>query len=239
MQCSCVTVPRSVCTAQGSTFELHGFADASKHAVCAAIYAIEHDGDTGEIISRHLLVAKSRVAPAGMTIPRLELIAAHTLVKLQRSASSALESVPITAIHHWGDSTTVLHWLKDTGTWSVFVRNRAKKIRELSQGEWRYVPTTDNPSDLGTRGIKPNQLGPLWFKGPEWLEDRESWPGQPETMETPETNTEKVRTKKKTMMTIEGNGFVETMSSRFDYWRMIRVTSWILRFKNNCTGRNR
>ena len=55
-------------------------------------------------------------------------------------------------------------------------------------------------------------------------------------METPETDTEKGRTKTKTMMTIEGNGFVETMSSRFDYWRMIRVTSWILRFKNNCTG---
>ncbi len=74
-----VTVPRSIHTTNNSKIELHGFADASKHAVCAAIYVVElHEG---EPISQNLLVAKSRIAPVA-SIPRLELIAAHTLAKL-------------------------------------------------------------------------------------------------------------------------------------------------------------
>ena len=56
------------------------------------------------------------------------------------------------------DSTTVLHWL------ATFVRNRVKLIKELCNTTWRYVPTDfQNPSDLGTRGVSPANLG----EGPE------------------------------------------------------------------------
>ena len=257
-----VTVPRSVCTTSGSTFELHGFADASKYAVCAAIYVVEYKMDIP--VSQNLLVAKSRVAKP-FSIPRLELIAALTLAKLQTNVISALDNPRVRDFHYWSDSTTVLHWLADRGTWSVFVRNRANKINELSHGKWRYVPTTDNPSDLGTRGIPPVKLGDLWFKGPSWLPDRDNWPEQPEIVETNDALTEKVKPKLKCtsmMSRSESRDFIQPhpeeevlgcsagdsstkqltqefmneMLQRFNYWKMLRISAWIQRFKRNCLG---
>ena len=195
------TVPRSVCTKKGSQFILHGFADASQQAVCAAVYVVEHDCE--HVISQNLLVAKSRVAPKSTSIPRLELVAAHTLARLMDSTMKALKTSPITKINYWSDSTTVLHWLASQGTWTIFVRNRVKKINELSQGSWRYVPTAENPSDLGTRGVLPSKLGTLWFKGPNWLGNPKTWPSQPEIIETAETLNEVTTRKDKSFMTNE------------------------------------
>ena len=103
-------------------------------------------------VDQNLLAAKSRVAPKEMSIPRLELVAPHTLAKLEDNVSRALASFPITAYYNWVDSITVLCWLANRGEWTTFVRNRVKIIGEFTEsGTWRYVPTTENPSDLGTR----------------------------------------------------------------------------------------
>jgi len=158
-----VTVPRSITTRSNTRIHLHGFADANKHAVCAAIYVVELHG--GEPISQNLLVAKSRITPTA-SIPRLELIAAQTHAKLQTKVIKALDNPRITDFHHLSDSTTVIYWLADKGTWSIFVRSYTNKINELSYGRWRYVPTADNPDDLGTRTIIPTKLVNLWLKGP-------------------------------------------------------------------------
>jgi len=236
--CHQVTVPRSVCSRQGSTFEFHGFADASQVAVCAAIYAVECN--QGKILDRNLLVAKSRVAPKDLTIPRLELVAAHTLAKLMANVTASLTKVPITNLHYWSDSTTALHWLRHKGTWSVFVRNRVNKIQELTKNsQWRHVPTQMNPSDLGTRGISPNKIGALWLKGPEYLSRLDDWPTQPEITGTADTSKEEVVPKVKTMMTniqeVNGiNAFIDKMTQRFNYQKIIRITAWMLRFKRNC-----
>ena len=53
------------------------------------------------------------------------------------------------------DSTTVLHWIKNQGRWSAFVRNRTMAINEKSNIHWHYVPTYENLSDLGSRGVEP------------------------------------------------------------------------------------
>ena len=184
-----INVPRAVCTQPGSTFRLYGFADASKHGICAAIYAVEVDLH-GQVINQNLLVAKTRVAPADQTIPRLELIAALQLSRLQENVTQALKDVPITENHYFSDSSTVLHWLKDQGKYSVFVKNRVKLIRELSLGGWLHVPTEENPADQGTRTNKPEKLTELWLKGPKWLTDGTT-PQQPEILETEESNKEK------------------------------------------------
>ena len=47
-----------------------------------------------ESISQNLLLAKSKIAPVA-SIPRLELIAAHTLAKLQSHVSEALKDMRI------------------------------------------------------------------------------------------------------------------------------------------------
>ncbi|XP_070550021.1 uncharacterized protein [Ptychodera flava] len=190
-----ITVPRCVFTDNPTHYEMHGFADASKTAVCAAIYIVAYENST--LVSQNLLTAKARIAPKHMSIPRLELIAAHTLAKLQNNVNRALSNFRITACHSWVDSTTILYWLSNHGEWSTSVRNRVKKICELTESKWRYVPTAENPSDLGTRGSAPSRLGTLWFQGPSWLSSEGDRPVQPEISESEGVKSEKKSTKKR------------------------------------------
>ena len=101
-----MTVPPCVFKLHGTHFEIHGFADASKVGVCAALYVETYQDSTP--VDQNLLAAKSRVAPKEASIPRLELVARHILAKLQSNVSKALVSFPITAYHNWVDSITVL-----------------------------------------------------------------------------------------------------------------------------------
>ena len=70
-KCNNIFVPRSVVTRGKKLLALHGFADASKSGVLATY----NDGTT----SQNLLTSKSRIAPKNVSVPRLELVAAHTL----------------------------------------------------------------------------------------------------------------------------------------------------------------
>ena len=76
-KCNTISVPRSVVKREQKLLALHGFADASKSGVCAAVYVLAtyNDGTT----SQNLLTSKSRIAPKNVSVPRLELVAAHTL----------------------------------------------------------------------------------------------------------------------------------------------------------------
>ena len=221
---------------QGNHFEIHGFADASKVAVCASIYVVTYQDSTP--VDQNLLVAKSRVTPKEMSIPRLELVAAHSLAKLQNNVSKALMSIPITAYHNWVDSVTVLCWLANRGEWSTFVRNRVKKIGELTEATWSYVPTNENPSDFGTRGTASSKIKALWFKGPSWLSDESNRPLQPTILETNEVKAEK--SKKEAMLLTEEttqenvNSWAEELLNRFSYWKLLRITAYMKRFINGC-----
>lgn len=240
-----VSVPRCVSTAHSSHFEVNGFADASKVAVCATIYIVAYNDETP--VDQNLLVAKSRVAPRNMSIPRLELVAAHTLAKLLSNVRKALLSFPIKNSYCWGDSVTVLFWLANHGEWSTFVRNRVKKIRELTNSTWRYVPSAENPSDLGTRGSAPDKLGTLWFKGPSWLTDRSCEPQQPEIPETDEIKSEKSQTNNQEAMLLIGEAannevgrdWAENLLNKWKYWRILRTTAYVQRFIDGCRGNKR
>ena len=71
--------------------ELHSFGDASERGVGAAVYAVvrQSSGNT-----QRLVVTKSRLAKQGLTIPRLELIAAHMATNLLVNVRKALDNVP-------------------------------------------------------------------------------------------------------------------------------------------------
>ena len=97
-----LTVPRCVFKHNRTHFEIHGFADASKVTVCAALYIVSYQDSIP--VDQNLLPAKSRVTPRELSIPRLELVAAHALAKLENNVSRALASFPITAYHNWVDS---------------------------------------------------------------------------------------------------------------------------------------
>ena len=60
-----------------------------------------------------------------------------------------------------------------------------KSVKEIlaltTKQQWRYCPTYDNPSDIGSRGMKASELekSNLWWFGPEWLTQYVSeWPKQ-------------------------------------------------------------
>ena len=61
-------------------------------------------------------------------------------------------------MYAWSDSTVTLHWLKDNGDYKVFVCNRVAKIKEKDFINWKYVPTKQNPADLGSRGCDIGKL---------------------------------------------------------------------------------
>ena len=174
--------------------DLHGFADASKLAVsAAAVYALVFHHVAP--VHQSLLVAKSRIAPKQLSIPRLELIAAHTLSKLMNHVKEVMEGQLVEEYHCWVDSITVLYWIKGHGTWSQFVRNRTEVIQDKQYLKWHHFPTKDNPSDQGSTGTEPCKMGELWFKGPDWLSCPGKWPQQPEVSETVETAKESVKPK--------------------------------------------
>ena len=232
-----LTVPRCVFKHNRTHFEIHGFADASKVAVCAALYIVSYQDSTP--VDQNLLAAKSRVAPKEMSIPRLELVAAHTLAKLENNVGRALASFSITAYHNWVDSITVLCWLANRGEWTTFVRNRVKVIGELREsGTWRYVPTTENPSDLGTRGSASNKLKEFWLRGPSWLSDESARPEQPAILETDEAKAE--RHKKETVLLAEDKAhgavkdWAEGLLHKFPYWKLLRITAYVNRFIDGC-----
>ena len=166
-KCPSISVPCSVVSKDVRRIDLHGFADASKLAVSAAVYALllHHVSP----VHQSLLVAKSIIAPKHLSIPRLELIAAHTLSKLMNHVKEVMEGQPVKEYHSWVDSTTVLYWIKSHETWSPFVRNRTKVLQDKQYLEWHHVPTEDNPSDQGSRGTVPCKTRELWFRGPDWL----------------------------------------------------------------------
>lgn len=75
-------------TCNGST--LHAFGDASKLGVSAAVHAVvEQDNGT----TQGLVCAKSRLAKQSLTIPRLELVAAHMVTNLAVNAERVIDTV--------------------------------------------------------------------------------------------------------------------------------------------------
>ncbi|GFS62803.1 integrase catalytic domain-containing protein [Trichonephila clavipes] len=98
-------------------------------------------------VSVILVRAKSRVAPLKLlSIPRLELMACCIGARLVNSILKAL-NMPDLKVTLWFDSTTALWWIKEYGNWSVFVANRVKEIRQLTQIQsWkRFIARRGRP----------------------------------------------------------------------------------------------
>ncbi|GFX61308.1 integrase catalytic domain-containing protein [Trichonephila clavipes] len=98
-------------------------------------------------------LAKARVAPLkDISIPRLELLSCTIGTRLAASVKNDL-NLPDVRIYYLTDSMTALAWMQRTRDWGVFVSNRVKEIRNLSDvSSWEHVPSEKNFADILSRG---------------------------------------------------------------------------------------
>ena len=156
---------------------LHGFCDAAKDGYSAMIYI------KGKVRAM-LLVSKNRLSPTKIeqSIPRLELNACLILAQLMTTVKQILyDHYPNIPTYYWSDSQVALAWLKNDANLGCYVGNRVRMIKNLTAvNDWHYVPTKENPADLGTRPYKTSAAelleNDLWWHGPNFLMNKEDWP---------------------------------------------------------------
>ncbi|KAK6028305.1 Pao retrotransposon peptidase [Ostertagia ostertagi] len=218
-----------------SSFDLHVFTDASGRAYCAVAYLVQRCQKKPNKVS--LLMAKSRLAPLHqtITIPRLELSAIAVGAKLLTFLTQQLD-LQLRQKYLWTDSTVALTWTKTNKTLPVFVRNRVRTIRELTTDVViRYVPTKDNPADIGCRGATIAELQnlPQWWNGPTFLtQDEARWPPLSPSEENPisqEQDEPQIISSAALQHSLHRSSLVD--SSRFSTWTsLLDAMIFVLRF---------
>lgn len=232
-----VKIPRCMLQPQSVEVEIHAFCDASEKAYCATIYVRCLSENSDIIVS--LLTSKTKVSPLKtQSLPRLELCSALLLANLLHTVLRDFP-LPIQRTIAWTDSTITLAWLSsEPYRWQSFVANRVSKIQTIiPQAKWCHVPGSENPADLGTRGLLPSQLinCDQWFRGPSWLSqpigDFEGFQSR-ETLSLPEIALkEEKRCYNISASTVEELAII----SKYSSWsKLLRVLTYCFRFINNC-----
>ena len=215
--------------------------DASEKAYGAVVYMrAEYESR----VECEIVASKTRVAPLDkQTIPRLELLSTLTASRLAKSVSQALENVVrVDDVVNWTDSMISLWWIRNTDKeYKQFVENRVSEIRRNAPPEqWRYCPTSENPADIASRGIKATALkeSSLWLHGPEFLSKESAyWPVQPVNVQAKEELCE-LKSAKPTVSSLlntctEKEANLESIINPESYsslTKLIRVTSLVLLF---------
>ena len=207
--------------------DLHSFGDASNNGVSAVVHAVVHQETD---VNQGFVAAKARLAKKSLTILRKELVAGHMSANLVRNVKKALKNLPIRNIYGWLDSTVALHSIKGNGEYKQFVSNRVRKINEIDYIQWRYVPTDENISDMGSRGSKPDHLNGEWKHGPKWLSNPELWPEDISTKPTEESEAEAKQIKEVMMLADQREPDIwDKLMENHQYWRAIRIMAWVIR----------
>ncbi|GFX89294.1 integrase catalytic domain-containing protein [Trichonephila clavipes] len=211
---------------------LHVFCDASKKAYAACVFLrVEYEGN----VFVKLIQAKTRVAPLkDISIPRLELLACVWGTRLAASVKNDL-NLPDVRIYYLTDSMTALAWIQRTRDWGVFVSNRVKEIRNLSDfSSWEHVPSEKNFADILSRGCNAEQLVYLrWWEGPSWLSET---PVQcPRSKQVPDEEAVNLELRKSVLVNTakrieEFNWHSQYFSS---YLKVVRMIACIFRFFKN------
>ena len=230
-----ITIPRCYFTPPSNQpTELHVFSDASMKAYGAVAFL-----RAGERTS--FVLARSRVVPLkGHTLPRLELMGAVIASRLAQFICTAFQhtSLQNISVMLWSDSQIVLHWLHSRKRLKQFVSNRVQEINNTFPNiPWHYCPTDDNLADLLTRGLTTVQLvsSQLWQHGPQWLIDETHRPVwnhseilHPQVDECAAEDSRPTHSK----VTWAIHNIIQA-SNYSTLSRLLRVTSYLLRFINN------
>ena len=230
-----VKVPRSLAVHREEIMkiELHAFGDACANGVAACIYAVVQQTSG---TNQGLIAARSRLAKQGLTIPRLELVAGHMAVNLAANVRDALDGLPVTNTHCWLDSSVALYWIRGQGEYKQFVSNRVQKINSHQRVTWHYVPSAENPADLGSRGGHVHGAD-LWWHGPEWLATPERWPADVLNEPSDESQAEAKLVSKVLKVAVNDKNEIEEMLYKFQLQKAIRICAWMRRFAHNSLRR--
>lgn len=190
----------------------------------------------------HFVCSKTKDAPLNaISITRLEIMGALLGARLAKTVVLALK-LDMNQVLLWTDSMNVLWWIhRESRCFKPFVANRVGEIHEISlPNQWRYVPSTDNPADIASRGIAANKLvnSSVWWYGPEFLHcSQESWPEK--VMSEHEVTKLEIRQKSSQVEKINVFHSISITDEivkpeRYSNWfRLVRVFGWVLRFVEN------
>ena len=152
------------------------------------IRQVDSNGD----VSVRFVLGKSKVSPKfkghipQATIPKLEMQAAAVLSKQIKRVRECLD-MTLQDVVYWSDSLAVLSCIKSKERrFPVYWANRLAVIHASSKDhEWRYVPTSHNPADVGSRGVQGKKAErdlTFWVEGPSFLvQDADNWPEKKES----------------------------------------------------------
>nr|XP_029708964.1 uncharacterized protein LOC115255174 [Aedes albopictus] len=184
--------------------------------------------------------SKARVTPlkeTTSTTPKLELTAAVLGTRLCETVIKEYR-LPEASLHFWTDSTTVLCWLNSKKRLIPFVAARVSEIlSKTSSTNWRYIPSSSNPSDFATRdgSISTDKLR-VWVAGPNFLaQSEDDWPIELKCYNVSPTDGFLATTIEDT----DGGGNYDLSKGlpdpeRFsNLSRLIRSTAWMIRFVRN------
>ena len=212
------------------------FCDASEKAYGAALY-IRSVNTKGYLV--RLECSKSRLAPLKrVTLPRLELIAAVVGARLLDyfCRETGLDAAKATL---WTDSTVALGWIcSDPKRWKPFFANRVIEIESCTvPAQWKHCPGEDNPADHLSRGVSAGDLQELlnWWHGPSWL-SLDPGHGPIQKTRSPTTLPEE-RLQSLLIRPTNTRPRLLNASSFSCYWRLLRVTAWVLRFVRRARGK--
>ena len=149
--------------------------DASQNMIVVGTY-IRIKRANGKY-SCQLALGKSKLVPKGLTIPRAELVAARLNSQVGHIVHRPLGDRHVKR-YRVTDSEITLHWLN---SWEKplkqFVRGIVVDTLRFSQlEEWGWIPSEDNPCDLGTRrNVEISDVGPgsPWELGKDWMRESE------------------------------------------------------------------
>lgn len=237
-----LSIPRAIMLSHVTQCDLHGFSDASENGFAAVIYLRCAQNSNVRVTQ---LIAKTRVAPLKrVTLPRLELCAAHLCAELTHYVISQLNSaIKIDSINLWCDSTVALSWVQTPSyRLKTYVANRVAQIQELIPAHcWHHVSSVDNPADCASRGIMPSHLvkHSHWWHGPAWLQLPPSdWPRSDFTP-IDVLSLDEVKPTPLTVLIAASHPSWELLS-RFSSWtKLIHVLSYVLRFVSNSRRQDR
>ncbi|XP_072395159.1 uncharacterized protein [Diabrotica undecimpunctata] len=231
-----ISISRQAICTNNVGIELHCFTDASEVAYGAVLFIKSTDTNGNNYVN--LLCAKSKVAPLKVvSLPRLELCGCLLGARLVKQVQAAM-GMSINKVQFFCDSTISLSWIRgEPSQWQTFVSHRVAEIQQLSSvTSWRHISSKDNPADVISRGIDPDQLlkCKLWWEGPEWLKlESNLWP------EAVVNNIQEIpERKKKSVLSCTSTVSVIMINKFSNFTRIQRVWAYCLRFINNCQSSN-